>query len=148
MWADVEARLLTEGWRTRVVAAVRSADLRGCVDGVLMSTEDVPAAFREELRRSTGIESDQEPVTARSIVVGAVRRPATQAVLYVRGARRTFVVPPHYAGYHEGGDRFRRVLRDALAPLGFDVFGLRVPLKALAAHAGLARYGRTNTPLP
>jgi len=144
MWAEVEARLLTEGWRTRAVAFERLSELEAYVGGVLAGADDMAPAFRDDLRRCIDISCPQSSMVARIVVVGAVRRPVTRAVLHRGGTQRTVVVPPHYAGYHDGAGLFRRALGVALAPFGYGAAGLRVPLKALAAWSGLGRYGRTN----
>jgi epoxyqueuosine reductase len=141
-WEDVIEALARRGWSARVVAAARLTDLRARVATVLDSgdlPEEASARFADEVAFAL-----PEDLAARSVIVGAVARPLTQATLTVGGAERTVPVPPHYAGYFTAPDGLAEAANAALAPLGYRAVLFEPPLNTRAAGAGLARYGRNN----
>ena len=55
------------------------------------------------------------------------------------------IVPPHYMDWNSKNDRVLQYLSSYLSPLGYSVAAaVTIPQKLLAAHCGLARYGRNN----
>jgi len=141
-WDSVTAALAERGWQARVVAAERLDDLRERVAGVLGSSA-LPEATARHLAEEVAFVMP-EGVAARSVVVGAVARPLTQATLTLGGAARTVPVPPHYAGYYTVPDQLAVVVASALAFSGHRAVRFEPPLKTLAACSSLARYGRNN----
>jgi epoxyqueuosine reductase len=117
----------------RVAAAIGGADL--------------PTAFRADLTMAARVElpeSAESVSPRRSVVIGALASPVTRATLIVDGATHTFVVPPHYAGYHEAPARFASIVAGVLDDYGHHASEARVPLKTVAVASGLARYGINN----
>lgn len=143
-WAQTAIGLEERGWRARSVPVERLDDLRQQVAGVI-ATADIPPVFLNDLGGWTHFTLPATLPDVRSVIVGAARRPATQAGLLVGGRRHTVVVPPHYAnGYHVVPPLFEQAVSAVLASSGHRAVSFEPPLKALAAHTGLARYGRTN----
>ena len=138
----VTAALAARGWQARIVAAERLDDLRGRVAGALGSGA-LPEATASHLAEEVAF-ALPEGVAARSVVIGAVARPLTQASLTIDGTKRTVPVPPHYAGYYTVPDQLTAAVAAALAPSGHRAARFEPPLKTLAASSGLARYGRNN----
>ena len=141
-WDTVAAALAARGWQARIVAAERLDDLRGRVAGALGSGA-LPEATASHLTEEVAF-ALPEGVAARSVVIGAVARPLTQAALTIDGTKRTVPVPPHYAGYYTVPDQLTAAVAAALAPSGHRAARFEPPLKTLAASSGLARYGRNN----
>jgi epoxyqueuosine reductase len=142
IWDDVTAALDERGWRVRVVAAEHLGDLRRRVAAALDSGALAgPAAghLAEEVAFAL-----PEGMAARSVVIGAVARPLTQATLTLDGAERTVPVPPHYAGYFTVPGQLTAGVATALAPSGYRAVRFGAPFKTLAVCSGLARYGRNN----
>lgn len=79
----------------------------------------------------------------QSVILVAVPRPAHTAAFDYRGKSVELTLPPTY---HRYGVLFTEVRDDLSAHLKGRVplRVLRAPLKAVAAHAGFARYGRNN----
>jgi epoxyqueuosine reductase len=142
-WDDVTAALAARGWQARVVAAEHLDDLRGRVADALGSGA-LPAETASHLAEEVVFALPKGMSAARSIVVGAVARPLTQATLTLGGTVRTIPVPPHYAGYYTVPDQLTAAVAAALAPSGHCAARFHPPLKTLAACSGLARYGRNN----
>jgi epoxyqueuosine reductase len=142
-WRSVIEALAEKGWSARVVAAARLTDLRARVAAVLESG-DLPDAAAAHLADEVAFALPDGLEAARSVIVGAIARPLTQATLTVGGAERTVPVPPHYAGYFTVPDGLAEAAGAALAPFGHRAVRFEPPLKTLAVGAGLARYGRNN----
>jgi epoxyqueuosine reductase len=142
-WDGAMEALAARGWQARVVAAERLDDVRERVAGALGSGA-LPKATASHLAEETAFVLPDGMAAARSVVVGAVARPLTQATLTIDGTQRTVPVPPHYAGYHTVPDQLTEGVAAALAPSGHRAVRFHPPLKTLAACSGLARYGRNN----
>jgi epoxyqueuosine reductase len=141
-WERVLEALAKSGWNARVVAAAHLDDLRDRVAGVLESG-DLPETAAARIAEDISF-APPEGLAARSVIVGAVARPLTQATLIVGGAERGVAVPPHYAGYCTVPEGLAETAGAALAPFGHRAVRFEPALKTLAACAGLARYGRNN----
>ena len=142
MWHEVLEAVAEHGWRTGVVPVARLGDVKARLAAI------IPAGgFSSSLAAYLGKWNDFElPTrpTAQSVVVGAVGRPLTQALLAWRGGERLVQVPPHYAGYRTVPDGLAAAVGAALESFGYSAARCEPPLKTLAACAGLARYGRNN----
>jgi len=142
-WETVIGALAEKGWSARVVAAARLSDLHSRVAAVLASG-DLPEAAAARIADDLSWALPQGLAAARSVIVGAVARPLTQARLTVGGTEHAVPVPPHYAGYFIVPGGLAEAASAALAPFGHRAVRFEPPLKTLAACAGLARYGRNN----
>jgi epoxyqueuosine reductase len=142
-WATILDRLEGRGYRAAIVPATRADDLRRTYArqrhrGVF------GAGVWEWLERYVSFDPPAELQDPRSLVVLAVRRPQTAATFVVGGERRRYIVPPTYAGAEESEAQARAALMDLLGPRGHRVALARLPLKLLAACAGVTLYGRNN----
>jgi epoxyqueuosine reductase len=79
-----------------------------------------------------------------SLIIVAVPRPQSRVVFSWNGEPRPLILPPTYVGYEEIRQHIEDLLASVLAPAGFHVARTALPLKLLAAHSGLADYGRNN----
>jgi epoxyqueuosine reductase len=140
-WDEVIATLAAAGWQARVVPAGRLADVNERL------TDAIRGSFDEELEsyliKWTRRGLPASP-TARSVIIGATRRPLTQATLTWRGAEHTVQLPPHYAGYRTTPDKLAAAAQAALQPFGYAAARCETPFKTLAACSGLAQYGYNN----
>lgn len=142
-WSHVLEALDAGGWKAKVVPAERLDDLRLRVAGVLTSGE-LPADVADHLSAEVAFAVPPRMAEARSVIVGAIGRPLTQAVLTVNGVERTVPVPPHYAGYARVPRQLTEIAASVLTTAGFVARQFHPPLKTLAVASGLARYGRNN----
>ena len=142
-WDDVLAGLRAQGWQARVVPVGRLDDARARV-GKALSSGKLPGATAAHLADETAFELPLAVSSPRAVVVGAVARPLTQAVLQWRGEEHVVVVPPHYAGYYAVPGQLTELVTAALASSCYATARFEPPLKTLAVGAGLARYGRNN----
>jgi len=138
-WESVMEALAEKGWSARVVDAGRLSDLRARVAAVLDSG-DLPEETAARLANDVAFALPDGLEAARSVIVGAVARPLTQATLIVGDAEHTVSVPPHYAGYFTIPDGLAEAAGAAFAPFGHRAVRFEPPLKTLAACAGLGSY--------
>jgi epoxyqueuosine reductase len=127
----------------RTVSVERLDDLR---EGIEAKERD--GLLHEQLRRhhlsALRFTPPEELPGARSLVVIATPQPQARFAFEWRGRMTAIVVPPTYLHAREVEDRVRKLLADALAPMGYRVAPSSVPKKLLAVRSGLARYGRNN----
>jgi epoxyqueuosine reductase len=142
-WDNVIKALAEKGWVARVADASRLPDLRARVAAVLDSG-DLPEEAAARIADDVAFALPEGLAAARSVIVGAVARPLTQATLTLGGLEHTVPVPPHYAGYFTVPDGLAAAAGAALEPFGHRAFRFEPPLKTLAVGAGLARFGRNN----
>ena len=79
----------------------------------------------------------------RTLVVVAWPSPPVRVRFHVHDGPFETVIPPGYISSRERS-RCLEALRTVLDPAGYAVGRAKVPDKLLAAHTGLARYGRNN----
>lgn len=142
-WAAVLVELVAAGWTARVVPAQR-LDEAGERAREAVTSGEFPTDVAAGMDRWLSFTVPQVGAGARSVVIAAVPRPLTQAVLARDGRQRLVRIPPHYAGYATTPKKLAAALRAALLPCGFGAADFQPPLKTLAACSGLARYGLNN----
>jgi epoxyqueuosine reductase len=81
---------------------------------------------------------------AKSLIVVAVPRPQTRASFVWNGQLHQLIIPPTYTAYNNVEKQVEVNLAQTLKKKGYKTTGTTLPLKLLAAHSGLAKYGRNN----
>ncbi|MGE5236808.1 MAG: 4Fe-4S double cluster binding domain-containing protein [Acidobacteriota bacterium] len=119
---------------------------------------DVVERARRELlqRRETGeldesffaselaaLAEEESPPAGTSVVVVAVPRPAHRVRFRLDGGPADTLLPPTYVRYRATFEDVRQDL-ESHGLAGAEVEHLAWPIKAVAAHLGLVRYGRNN----
>ena len=79
---------------------------------------------------------------AKSLVITSAPQPQQRVGFNLKGRSYRFTIPPTYS---YGTDNIvKNTLSDILKPAGFSLYPAVVPVKLLAVHSGLARYGKNN----
>lgn len=81
---------------------------------------------------------------AASLIVVAIPRPQSQVVFTWNGKPHPFILPPTYVEYKKISLQTQELLAGILAPAGWHVAPVKLPLKLLAVRSGLGQYGRNN----
>ena len=81
---------------------------------------------------------------AKSLIVVAIPRPQTRAVFFWNGQRCPLILPPTYTAESETEKQVEDLVANFLGENCYRSTGAALPLKLLAAHSGLAQYGRNN----
>jgi epoxyqueuosine reductase len=74
----------------------------------------------------------------------AVPTPQMKVTFHWQGECLPVIVPPTYASYTPRTERVQEELARWLAREGYRLAKPKLPLKTLAVHSGLAKYGRNN----
>ncbi|UCE24148.1 MAG: hypothetical protein JSU74_12770 [Candidatus Zixiibacteriota bacterium] len=133
--------LESSGSRARVVPVGRLENLRTDIEKLRKAGEFDDHFDREWL---TSFEFDvltQDP-DARSIIVVAVPHPHLIVTFHKDGQRLPVVIPPTYSAKVD--QRIEAILQGVLSPAGYRLFRRSLPVKSLAVHSGLAKYGKNN----
>lgn len=129
-------------YQGRIVAVEHVRDLRQEIEGRHAQGLLDEEFYRECLATFTFDPAERLP-GARSLIVVAVPQPAMQLGFTWRGDRVPVILPPTYV-YAEAEGQVSDLLAAVLEPEGCRAVRAALPKKALAAHSGLARYGRNN----
>lgn len=131
------------GHAVRIVSIKHAQDLKKTLE-----THYGEGMYDEELYRkylSTFVyEAPAELPDARSIIVMATKQPQVCFTFTWNGKAVPVLVPPTYLHATETDRKAENGLSEALSGEGYRVVPARVPKKLLAAHSGLATYGRNN----
>jgi len=103
----------------------------------------VSESLLSEYDRSLRFEPPAQMPEVGSLVVVATPSPPVKVRFHLDTGPFEAVIPPTYIS-SEARARCLGVLKNALAPEGFSVAGVPVPVKLLAVRTGLAEYGRNN----
>ena len=79
---------------------------------------------------------------ANSIIITAAPQPQKIATFFCKGKSYNIVIPPTYS--LKTDDIIEKEILDLIVPSGFNLCSANVPVTPLAAHNGLAKYGRNN----
>jgi epoxyqueuosine reductase len=81
---------------------------------------------------------------ATSLIIVAVPRPQTQAIFKWKGKSLPLILPPTYTADDETTKAVGKLISEMLTVRRYRTAATALPLKTLAAHSGLSKYGRNN----
>jgi epoxyqueuosine reductase len=132
------------GYAARVVSIQRLHDLEHDINSQYENGMFEAEFYQEELAHFDFNPPDEMP-DAKSIIIVSIPKPQNGVVVHWNGESRTLIIPPIYVGYDALPARVERVVNEILNPLGYRALKtLKFPIKPLAVHSGLAKYGRNN----
>ncbi len=140
--ADLRVRLRALGFDGTVVGIEHLARLRESF--AALESGSLDRTFVGERLAFFDFRPPVDFPLARSIIVTAVPLPTARVWFHWKGRRVPVPVPPGYIGFDQAGKRMQELLEEMLAPQGYRIATALLPEKAIAASAGLARYGRNN----
>lgn len=77
-----------------------------------------------------------------SIVITSAPQPRQRVSFLHKEKQYNLIIPPTYS--YKTDQIVESLILDVIKPQGFNLYPARLPLKLLAAHSGLARYGKNN----
>lgn len=140
-WRTVAGELEAKGVSARLVPAERLDDLR---ERFGAAYDELAPSVAAEVDGYIDFELPAEVPAAPSLVVAAVSSPCTPATFVWGGEEHTFPVPPTYADAGRVWAETAVLVGRLLGAAGAVRPARTLPLKLLAACAGLTRYGRNN----
>lgn len=143
----MDAKLLQQmeqhGYAARVVHIKHLQDLRESIEANHRNGLVNDALYQEYLKGFVFSPPESLP-DARSVIVVASRQPQVRFTFYIKGISHSVMVPPSYLHAGEADRKVQLLLAGILEVEGYRVAPATLPKKLLAAHSGLARYGRNN----
>ncbi|MDW5561847.1 MAG: 4Fe-4S double cluster binding domain-containing protein [Methanomassiliicoccus sp.] len=129
------------GFQARTVSVDHLEDLRKDIETL---RESMDPLFYEEYIPAFHFELPRSMPDAQSLIVLARPQPSLMVTLRHDGQMWPLTIPPTYADASKADEDAVEALNAALSPQTYRFIKARLPLKALAARSGLAKYGRNN----
>jgi len=134
-------RLEKKGYRGKIVSIKHVEDLKKELEQSYQNGLFDERFYQKELTRFN-FKTPQGFAEARSLIIVAVPQPLVRVIFNLDGKPFPCIIPPNYS--HKTDARAKNILEPRLKPEGYQLKRARLPLKPLAVHSGLARYGRNN----
>jgi epoxyqueuosine reductase len=135
--------LIEENCRFRLVSTNHLPELRREIE-TRRDRDQFDKEFAQQYLFSFRFTPPEELRDAKSLIVVAMPRPPTKAILNWNGKKQSFILPPTYTAYDEKRLRVERLVAEAVGKKGYKIATPLLPLKLLATRSGLAEYGRNN----
>jgi len=134
-------RLEKKGCRGKIVSIKHVEDLKKEIEKAYQSDLFDEGFYQKELT-GFNFKSPKNFTEARSLIIVAVPQPLVRVIFNLEEEPFPCIIPPNYS--HKADGRAKNILESRLKTEGYHLRRARLPLKPLAVHAGLARYGRNN----
>jgi epoxyqueuosine reductase len=134
-------RLESQGCRSKIVSAKHVEDLKKELEQSYQNGLFDERFYKKELT-GFNFRIPKSFTDARSLIIVAVPQPLVRVIFSLDGKPFPCIIPPNYS--HKTDGRAKNILESLLKPERYHLRRARLPLKPLAVHAGLARYGRNN----
>jgi epoxyqueuosine reductase len=131
------------GWKGQLVSIDHLNDLRRSIIDRLEQGLIDEKLYREQLSFFS-FDRPADLPEARSILVVAVPTPQMRIFFKWKNRNVPVIVPPTYVSYTPRTDSTQQTIALCLKQEGYRLSKTRLPLKTLAVHSGLAKYGRNN----
>jgi epoxyqueuosine reductase len=138
---ELMVRLEEEGMRGRLVSVQHVQDLHEEIDGRKKDGLLDEKLYEAYLNWFDFRLPDDMP-DAQSLIVVAVPQDQVPVTFSLDGKDLSLIVPPTYC--YSTDEPVRKLLLNILKSKGYDLIKAALPLKLLAVHSGLARYGVNN----
>jgi epoxyqueuosine reductase len=106
--------------------------------------EGIDEQFSREYLSRFKFTPPQELPNSQSLIVVAMPRLPTRATFNWNGKQQSFILPPTYTAYDEKRLYIEHIVANAVGKRGYRIATPVLPLKLLAVHSGIAKYGRNN----
>lgn len=138
---SVYSALEEKGYRGRIVpikylAALKEAIEAGHNEGLF------DEVFYQERLTHFKFSTPRRFPDVKSIIITSAPQPQQRVGFNLKGRLYHFIIPPTYS--HKTDDIVNSTLSNILKPAGLGLYPAVVPLKLLAVHSGLAKYGKNN----
>lgn len=143
MKARMLQRLEQRGYAGSVASIQHLHDLRRDIEANYGSGS-FDEEFHQERLTGFAFSPPESLLEARSLIVVAVRQPQMRFAFAWKEELMPIIVPPTYIHWRETDRQVQETLAEVLGPEGYQVVQALLPKKPLAAHSGLAAYGRNN----
>lgn len=137
----VSDTLEAHGCKVRIVSLMHISDLRNDIEAAYLRGLFDEGFYQKELVHFEFTQPASFP-DAKSLIVVAAPQSHVRVIFNLNGKSFPCIIPSNYS--HKTDERVKDILESALKPIKNRLVKAKLPLKALAVHSGLARYGRNN----
>jgi len=141
MAALICSRLEEGGYRGTVLPIEHVAQLQNEIEERL-SQKEIDAGLYEKYLTYFRFDVTTGLPGTRSIIITAAPQPQRKVTFHFNGQTYSVIIPPTY--YADTDDQIRDMLQNILSSNGYQLHRAALPLKLLAVHSGLAKYGKNN----
>jgi epoxyqueuosine reductase len=139
--ALIRSKLEERGYRSAVVPIEHVAQLKHEIEERL-SQKEIDAGLYERYLTYFKFDVAASLPGACSIIMTASPQPQRKVTFHFNGKTYSAIIPPTY--YHDTDDPIREILQSVLSSSGYQLHPAALPLKLLAVHSGMAKYGKNN----
>ena len=132
------------GYQYKIISGSHIRDLQSEIEGQYRQGLFDEEFYIEEL---TGFdfEISENFTESLSLIIVAAPQPRVRVTFNRQGESHRAIIPPTYS--YATDRHVQKLLEDHLHPAGFQVKKANSPWKLLAVRSGLARYGKTISPI-
>lgn len=138
---QIKTSLSQSGFRCKVVSIDYSAELQNELQS-LQASGSLDEVLCQEYLSSFEFQPPENLPGAKSIIIVATPQPILSLIFNWKGEARAVLIPPTYNW--KINEEIKRKLEEVLSPECYSIAPARLPLKLLAMHSGLTKYGRNN----
>jgi epoxyqueuosine reductase len=135
------SKLEETGYRGRVLPIEHVAQLKYEIEERL-SQGQIDAGLYEKYLSSFKFDVTTNLPRACSIIITAAPQPQRKVTFHFNGQTYVVIIPPTY--YRDTDNQIKNVLQNILNSNDYQLYPAALPLKLLAVHSGMARYGKNN----
>jgi epoxyqueuosine reductase len=135
------SKLEERGYRGKVLPIEHVAQLKYEIEECL-SQKIIDAGLYEKYLSSFKFDSTTSLPKACSIIITAAPQPQRKVTFHLNGQIYSVIIPPTY--YCDTDNEIRTMLQNILNSNDHQLHMAALPLKLLAVHSGMARYGKNN----
>ena len=143
MIKQIFSKLEQKGYKGRIVSAERITDIKREINQQYRN-KFFDEEFYQERLIFFNFDIPKDFPNVKSIFIVAVPDPHYQITFAWKNDEIALLIPPQYLFWREINLGVENYLASILEPLGFKVAQTNLPVKLLAVHSGLAKYGRNN----
>ncbi|HER23813.1 MAG TPA: FeS-binding protein [Candidatus Atribacteria bacterium] len=142
---ELDQQLANNGYKSSIVSIQRLPDLQRNLED-LLEKEILSKNFYHEIVSRYNLFFDFIPpadfLLSQSIIITAAIQPKVSVKFNLSNKTFVVIIPPTYM---DDTDReVSRIVSLNLQKYGYKIYNAKLPLKLLAAHSGLANYGKNN----
>ena len=138
---SVVSALEANGFKGKVVPVQHLYDLKREIQG-LYDEGILDTTFYRNNLGFLRFEIPDACTDISSIIITSAVQPQKSVGFIFKGRQYHFTVPPTYS--YDTDQTVEKVISEVIKPRGFHLWPVKLPLKLLAVHSGLAKYGRNN----
>jgi len=137
----LDEKLVAEGFKGKIVSIKHVQDLKAEIETKYKAGLFDPEFFTVELSGFDFTDSYDFP-KAESLIIVAAPQPRIRVTFQSGDKSYPITIPPTYD--YATDKRIKEMLQSLLAPEGYHIGQVNIPLKLMAVRSGLAKYGKNK----